>query len=317
MAITWLTPSAIAMGNTVNTWIDMDVSASVPAGATGVVLHVRGAASSVRTFGVRKKGSTDDRTGLIQSNYSNAWTIVGVDNDRVFQITRNANDTYLYLVGYTTDETSIFENSLEKVLGSAATWTDIDISADTGSNKAIGVIVEIKNTTSSSGNWGIRKKGSTDEYYYLIIENGITWAFIGVDDNEVLELKVADVGIKAYVIGYFTKDVVFNTNGTDISLTQTGGYYDLPALPSGATGGFIQVCGPTQTRSYAIRKNGTTQEFYGYVTRMAWAAVECDEDGLLEGRISNTAGRFYLSGYTLGSADPSADPTGIFFAAII
>lgn len=309
MAVTWLDPVILSLDSTLNTWVDVDVSAYVPAGATGVILHLAGA-SSAPTLGIRKKGSTDARFGKFNTTTTHMWAAIGIDGNRVFQTWRSRTDASIRLVGYTNDETVIFENGIEKVLDSTVTWTDVDISADTGSNKALGVIVEIKNTVESNQTWGIRKNGSTDEYYYLILANGITWAFIGVDDDEIFELKVSDVGVKAYVVGYFTKDVVFNTNGENISLTKTGAYYDLPALPSGATGGFIQVCGPTLTRYYAIRKNGSTETVYGYVSRMCWAAVECDVDGLLEGRIDNTAGKFYLSGYTLGS-------TGIFFAAII
>lgn len=313
MAVTWLDPVILSLDSTLSTWVDVDVSAYVPAGATGVILHLAGA-SSAPTLGIRKKGSTDARFGKFNTTTTHMWAAIGIDGNRVFQTWRSRTDARIRLVGYTSDEAVFFDNGTEITPSSINTWTDADISAATGSNTALGVIVEIKNTITTSYNFGVRKKGSTDEYYYLIIENGITWAFIGVDELETLQAKVGNLGVKVFVLGYFTKDVVFNTNAADHSLTAKGAYYDLTALPTGATGGFLQVCGPTQTRTYAIRKNGSTETVYGYVSRMCWAAVECDEDGLLEGRIDSTAGKFYLTGYTTAGEE---SPLGIMFATFI
>ena len=61
MAITFVTPVALTL-STSAAWTDADVSAYVPAGATGVILHLTNIYTSADLpIGLRKNGSTDNR----------------------------------------------------------------------------------------------------------------------------------------------------------------------------------------------------------------------------------------------------------------
>ena len=60
-------------------FVDIDVSTSVPAGATGVILHITADAGGARDIGLRKNGSTDSRIRSIVDT-SHSWAMVGVDS---------------------------------------------------------------------------------------------------------------------------------------------------------------------------------------------------------------------------------------------
>ncbi|MCK9320234.1 hypothetical protein, partial [Methanoculleus sp.] len=69
----------------------MDVSAIVPANATGVILHLyNDNGTTDYTIGFRKNGSTDNRTTLFGAA-NNMWCAIGVDANRIFEIYASNN----------------------------------------------------------------------------------------------------------------------------------------------------------------------------------------------------------------------------------
>lgn len=295
MGITWLTPSDITPG-TKGSWQDADVSGSVPSGATGVILHVyTGSIAAGRAVGFRKNGSTDNRIDDLWGD-SHFWVAVGVDSNRVLEL--YAEDTYVNfsLVGYFGSDASFFTNAVDKSLGSTGSWTDIDISSDTGGDTAIGAIFEVIGV-----NWprdyGFRKNGSTDNRVKRHYRHSA--AIVGVDGSEICEGNIGNTDMDFFLLGYITADSTFNTNATNLSLGSTGSWTDLSALPSGATGGFIEVI-TSGEYDFGLRKNGSSEDIYKGPggQEHAWGMVEADGSRLIEGKIANTNLDFFLVGYS-------------------
>lgn len=296
MAITWIDPVEITP-ETSGSWQDVDLSAYIPTSATGVMLHFANSSTgSGYSVGFRKNGSTDDRADNLYTN-SHMCCAIGVDSQQIVEI-RVFSTTAIesYLVGYFEDESVFFTNATEKAPSSTNTWLDCDISGQTSDDTAIAAIWEIIQL-SGLYNCGLRKNGSTDNRTQCAHRDH-SGAIIGVDENEVCELYRSSTNVKFYLVGYIKSGAVFLTNATDLSLSTTGTWLDLSALPSGAYGGFIEVHS-SGTYRYGLRKNGSSEEIYRRVYRHLWFFVECDEDQIIEGKIENTGADFYLVGYAI------------------
>jgi hypothetical protein len=289
----FITPVEITPGSA-GSWQDVDVSSYVPSGATGVVLHIVNKETTISIYaGYRKNGSTD--AYKYQNKSSHFWTAVGVDGSRILEL-YIGDTTYIdvYLVGYYTSDAVFFTNNVDKSISATLAWTDIDISSNTGTDTAIGAIVKIICTNTSIYTFGLRKNGSSDnrvkELYYQTAD------IIGVDGSEILEGYISNTYVDFYLLGYIISDSTFNTNATDVSLSSTGAWTDLSALPSGAIGGYIEA---TRTPySFGLRKKGTSESIY-YAPNygLCCAIVEADSSRIIEGKISSTTLDFFLVGY--------------------
>ncbi len=305
MAFTWITPTDITPATRDGSWQDVDLSELVPAGTVGVWLWVVGSNISGRELGLRKNGSTDDRR---KDMVGHLGAPVGLDANRVFEASlESANIANVYLVGYwAADDAAFFDNGIELSV-SVTTWTDQDISSYTGSDTAIAALVERGFAGSA---FGVRCNGSTDEIY---AGSWQCWAVVGVDENEVFELKRAYTSRHSYLVGYIKKGASFYVNTVDYSLATTGKYVPLAPLPEGATGGFFAVW--AAHHSYSLRKKGTAGDIYKDTYDLCWFGVEGDADRLVEGKIESTDVDFFLTGYTMvtpqiTSLTPDHGPVG-------
>jgi hypothetical protein len=299
MAVTWITPVDVSPSNVDFTWVDIDCSSYVPMNSTGVIIHVYNYYDGLAKIGLRKNGSTDSLLPLsYHFNLQQDWRCVGIDNNRIFEFYRTRPQQKIVLVGYTSSDCVFFINAIDKSFAVEDTWTDIDISANTGINTAIGAMFNIINVDTTLTNWGFRKNGSTDIRNSFAYAN--SFAVIGLDSNEICEGYVSELNqLGIYLIGYILSDWAFNTNATDVSLASSGSYIDLAALPVGATGGIIEVQDGSPGQYFALRKNGSSEDIYytpGYYH--AWSMVECDANRVIEGKISSILMNFYLIGYT-------------------
>lgn len=291
-----ITPVEVTPGTT-GSWQEVNVSAHVPSGATGVILHIINThASQTRYVNVRKKGSTDNRYSSIIRYYAHVWAATGVDANRVFEAYVSA-DVKIYLIAYTVSGVTFFTNAYNKSLSSSYAWEDIDCS-DVVPVGAIGLIFETYETDIYDY-IGFRKKGSTDNrtnYAYTPV-----WVMIGCNDAQVCQGYTSSyTDMSFFLIGYITDGAVFNTNATDISLGTTGSWQDLPALPEGeeipTTMGFIEVKS-SLARSYGLRENDSSEDFYYDTFYHNWAFVKCDANQIIEGKIENTSVDFFVVGY--------------------
>lgn len=300
------TPVSLTVSQTYGAWVDCDVSAYVPSGATGVLLHVVDTKDDAGKawMNFRKNGSTDDRTDYGLYYYGHTWRAVGVDSNRIFEYyhldtSGGTIGSYkkLYLIGYFGDEAVFFDNGIDKSTATTGSFVDIDISGHTGEDTAIGAIFEVYCQTSSEYSHFFRKKGSSTDIYdtYYGGKNGTF--IVGVNESGVCQQKIKDTGVDVYLIGYIKSGFVFETDMTDYSLSTIGSYVDLNALPSGATGGLFWVF--SKFNRFDLRKKGYETAIYEYPNSCtAFAFVQCNGDRIVEGKITNTNCDFYLIGYT-------------------
>jgi len=289
-----LTPVKVTPG-TINSWVDVDVSSHVPSGATGVLLHLVNNWVSSNDMGVRKNGSSDNRHPNLRA-YCHCWAAIGVDANRIFEayIGAYSPNLEIWLVGYTKDGVTFFDNGYDKSLGTPYVWTDIDCSTECPN--AIGLIFEVHPVTQSS--FGFRKNGSADNRWEGVLGHNSHTVIIGCDASQICEGRIGSTDCDFYLIGYITAGATFNTNATDLSLGTVDTWLDLASLPSGAVMGFIEVFNtPATANQYGLRKNGSSENIYRKGVFYPWAFVECDTAGLIEGKIEDTGIDFFLIGY--------------------
>ncbi|MCB2081384.1 MAG: hypothetical protein KDD76_02035, partial [Rickettsiales bacterium] len=299
MAITWITPVALTP-SAQDAWTDMDVSANVPAGATGVILRVHSLVTTNDILAFRKNGSTDNRTGAANdlSGGGSTWAFVGVDASRIFEYYTQGTDNHRWdLVGYFDDDAVFLTNAIDKSVSTTGSYVDIDISGDTGADTAIGAIFAA--TTPSIAYFSIRKNGSTDDFTPFDLDNKY-WPIIGVDASEICEIKqeaIADF----FLIGYITKHATFLTNATDVTPGSTLTWTDT-TLPVGATGGFLHFYGADDNQ-YGARKNGTSLAWNEpLVDEVGVVAVEADASRIIEVYKGTASVAAYLIGYSEAGA---------------
>ncbi len=288
-----ITPTEVTP-STAGSWQDMDASGSVPAGATGVILHCIFPYFSY-AFGLRKNGSTDNRITNVRYT-SHCWAMIGVDSNRVFEAyVGSTTDIDIYVVGYTVSGVTFKTNADNKSLSTTGSWQDIDCSSEAPS--AIGLIFEVVNVgTVAYG--GLRKNGSSDNRNtYNIFQHQSFGAVIGCDASQICEGYIETTDVDFYLLGYITDGCTFNTNATDVSLTTTGAWTDLSALPSGANMGFIEVASTSAYR-YGLRKNGSSEDIYKDARMHPWGIVECGASQIIEGEIESTNVDFFVVGYS-------------------
>lgn len=110
---------SVALGE-IDTWIDWDLSGTLPNGTLGVFLTLSSASVSQ---GVRKNGSTDDRhTAPL---HESSWAMIGVDENRILELWAHATSQVFYLNGYLTAGVIFNTNAPDLSLGSTGSWDDL------------------------------------------------------------------------------------------------------------------------------------------------------------------------------------------------
>ena len=298
MAYNKFTPTQITVGAT-GAWtdVDLDTYITVPANASTVYLRIVTIDNGINyAFGVRKNGSTDNRTTAIRRG-GREGAVIGIDAGNIFEAyTGNETDINIYIVGVSTDDAVMLTNGTLKTIASGS-WVDIDISADSGADTATGAFLEWIATAA----YGARKNGSTDNRVQIADSHVFTCC--GVDGSEIMEAFRTSGDNSPYLIGYIKSDATFNTNAPDISTATTGSYVDLTALTTGAVAGIIEISG---AGNYALRQNGATDDHYaapgGGGGTHAFDFIGADGSYLIEGKISATTVDFFEIGIFTGAA---------------
>lgn len=307
MALTFITETEITVSSA-NSWVDVDVSALVPASAVGIMVYINNTnGSAAYIAGIRKNGSTDDRKGYIEGS-GHTWQYVGLDGSRIFEA-YSGNTTYvnIFVQAYFESADAVFNTNATDI-GATTSYADYDLNVG---DSAKGVILECVNSHASNDYpFFVRNNGSTDDFYIgttsgARLINGTTkeYCVVGVDANEIYEVKVGHATyINVYVTAYLKGNFYFYVNMSNLSLTTTGAWTDLTALPTTygtPSAGFINQYNAGGTKyEYGLRKNGSTSTPYLYrMNTYNTALVECDVNGLIEGIIANRDEDFYLTGY--------------------
>ena len=286
---------------TTGSYVDVDVSASIPSGSVGVVLDVVDESDNTYSWAVRKNGSTDNRYLTIGAR-CHCYAMIGVDASRIFEAKIENTALKLYLVGYFDANCGFFDNGIDKSLTTTGSWVDIDVSGNGVPEGATAAIFQVT-TTKSTRTFGLRKNGSTDAFLYTMAGAASLYAIIGLDGSRICEGNISGTEVDFYLVGYCKAPVTMKTNADDISLGTTGAFTDIDITTQTealADGCIIQVVNPPTFYKGLIRKNGSTDDrsanskIYGHI----WALCGLDSGNILEGYIEHTGVDFKLLGYT-------------------
>lgn len=265
-------------------WEDVDVSAYVPTGATGVILHFYKTTAGSRAIGFRKKGSTDNcYTDMEGGSHGNA--LIGVDENLVFQV---YGVITVKLVGYTATGVVFFDNGYDKTPGILSSWQTVNCSAEAPS--AIGLIFEYRGTVAPAY-CGVRKNGSTDNRATSCPWH--CWAIIGCDATQNVQINVS-VANSTFLIGYITQGAVFKTNANDKSPASTLSWLDVDCSVE-APKAVMVFFEPFQMDG-GWRKNGSTEDIY-LKSRYFSGCVAVDANQVFETKVAYRPFGPYLNGY--------------------
>lgn len=294
---------------TTNSWQDVDCSANIPSGSTGVILKIVNTSSTVGDRAeVRKNGSSDDIGLIIVTQYTR-YAFVGVDENRIFEAYIANTAFKIYLIGYTDENVGFFTSAIDKTPGTTGSWQDVDVGGDGVPSGATGVICLLYNSSGSTAYYGgVRKNGSTSEVSYgrLAAGSRFVYQLCGVDANRIFEARISNAAFKVVLVGYTKNPVTFFDNPINKSLTQTNQWTDIDITgdTDPTADGAILLLRNESTTLYLegdVRKNGSSDDTTDYSwfgnTEVRGAATGVDANQIFEGWISNTAIDFYLIGY--------------------
>lgn len=290
-------------------WVDQNLSGVVPLGTVGAIVRFVNTGGSTRVIAVRKNGSTDSAGVSLLRAGNHAQFNVGLDGSLIFESFIDSADVEVWLEGFWYDSAHVvfFDNMVSKTLTPNGTWQDIDISADTGSDTAIGVICQINHNDGSQISYGARKNGSSDAITTGAPQNQLSQFIVGCDEDEVFEAFFANVPVTVTlnIIGYFKDSswINFYTTAENLSLSTTGSFQNIAGIFPAT---IIQVNSPSDV-NLELRVRGETEDFYGDYQYGKGAIVV---PGLVEGKIQTTDADFYAVAYIYGiygATQPTVD----------
>jgi len=286
-----ITPTQYIPG-AASSWQDIDVSAQVPIGATGAILHIVNVHFGELALGLRKKGSTDNRINGITNN-THCWAMIGVDANRVFEAyVGNTSQVQIYLVGYTGPQVVFFTNGVEKNVTSA--FVTIDSSAEVPAG-AIGLIFEwAQNMT------GMRNFGSTDDRRSAATVGHSCFGWIvGCDADRRCQAARGGAGPWLFLLGYVKSGAVFYVNAPNI--TPAGAGWTDISVPVTAAMVFVEVFSSATFGAYGLRKRGSSEDIQRNHRFHPQGYIEPDASHFIQGLryVGPPATTMFLQGYGL------------------
>lgn len=206
---------------------------------------------------------------------------------------------------------------VEVTPGSTGAWVDVDITDHVGEdagNVAVAVL-HILNRTLNEHTYGIRANGSTDDVTGVIEDEGQTYFWVGVDENDIFEAYISDANVEIWLVGYMTTDEAgYVVNGAWHN-ADNGAWTD--ADVSSDTGDdtavitFWRIVNTGVANSqYGLRMNGSTDDRRDVIYQgdLRGAAMACDVNEIVElYHQSNTAIDAHLMAWQTTNAQAVAN----------
>lgn len=291
---------------------NVDVSAHVPEGSTGVILEMINVGGSYGGYSVRMDGSTDDfydQDSLYP--HGHIYVLIGLSEEAIFEMKIKTTDCDAYLLGYTDESVYFYENAIDYNLGIITSWEDIDLSADVPEGST-GVIINAFTTTTNFG--GVRHPDSTDTFFKR--QYGLMSLLCGVNSSRMIQGYIGHFDFDHWLIGYTSAPITFNVNWDDVSIDATGSFTDVTVTDETTEGcnGVIIYIKSTNAGIFkgTIRENGATDD------RSTDSEIISDGCGfglsplgageIFEGYIEHIAVDFFVVGYIDSSPDNSVYP---------
>lgn len=213
---------------TLTGWQDVDITAHVgvdSGNVRGAILHIANQTGATRAFGVRPKGATTARTRDMANGWQ-AYQVVLVDEDGVFQVNCGSTSLEVCLIGYLlVDEYNGLVDEVEITPTEDGTYRTVDISAHVGSDTPIGAILALDNGCGSTHPAAyVRAVGSSDDYYWRCGAQTNTLAIVKLDANKRFEARVEGSCVNIFLLGWITANANFVTDLTLHGVSAAGQY---------------------------------------------------------------------------------------------
>jgi len=309
-----------------NEWKTVDVSAYVPAGATGVVLQCANTGAYQIHFGLRKLGSTDNIKPRFASTREHFWAIIGVDGSRKFQIwngiigTGAHADVEIYLVAYTTAAV-LFTNAYDKTPEVSGDYLTVDCSTEApgatglifrcGRDDQEDPIVVYVRQPGANWNWDLGRSSS--------------YCLVGCTNSQEVEVRMGTEGDKLYLLGYVTGGIKFALEYVAIHPSTQEVWEDIDLssyVPGSSTFALLQIHTGHGYFSYkaGVRKNETATDKKWAAFRHSMCIVELDDNHIIEEYLYSSAGWYFrlvgfvrvTSGY-IWASDEAGETTELHY----
>lgn len=188
---------------TTGAWATVDVSAYVDASTDGVVLLIDSTASADRDYAVREVGSGDSTTSLELEEYGNTMQVAGIDASDQFQVYVEDSSVKVYLVGRTKGSVVYYSDDVAITDPATGSWQELDADGSSVPTGANGMILEIANTSASTGyKLGTRHGESTHDWNGDIGDGTHLQGVAGLDDGNKWEQYMQDTALDVSIAAY-------------------------------------------------------------------------------------------------------------------
>jgi len=251
----WFTNAYDISLTTTGSWEDIDLSAYVPAGTSGVVVEVVNTANINDLSGV-VRGKEDTRNYMsnplfeAMAKETHRWQIVKVDSDRLIQGYIEDVAIDFKLQGYSLgSDPSYFANPPDITPATKEQWETVDVSAYVDAD-ADGVILFVDSIDGVKRKYAIRESGSIfldagpDKHQIGKYSN--TMYLVGLNSADKFQAWLQDVlTIKIYLVGQTKGSVVYNLEDLVVADPSTGSWQELDAaeynIPVEGNGLFLRA----------------------------------------------------------------------------
>lgn len=254
------------------------------------------------TFGFRKPGSTDTRTGKLKAKAQSA-VFIGVDTGRSLSYYLQHSDLVVYLVGYFGQEAVFYDNAIEQTAYTTLTWSQVDLSSTVPAG-AKAVIIEVVDTAQLGSNFGLYPGGGT----VIELKDPVKWhqwGVVGLNASRIYDLYADKNTHTVHLIGYLISGqwlqhpLADKTPAGADSFTDTDLTADITEIRTiGAALRFSWYSTPPTEYRFLPRKNGTGDDWDSYCEahNQSWYPVGKDTGDIVEIKIDDVNFNVYLYG---------------------
>lgn len=268
-------------------WQSVDLSATLPAGASGAYIRMRNTSASGVFMGARHPSVTDNLYNVVGAS-AYQHRLAGVNAARQIQLFRNDGGATYEIVGYSGDEYRPLTTTLFLTVTAATTWETVSVASATGTDTAVGVVL-LMGGSFVNGLGGARHPDSTDTFIAGnsapgFIGPAADW-FCGVNASEQLQIFLLNTSRSVPVTGYFVSGFTWNVNAINRGPAAAGSYQTLTTFPSGNTHGMYMFRGEDNAM---LRRVGDTFNALAVYDYQEWI-VPGDGSRQVEAQVANVA----------------------------
>ena len=301
---------------TTASWQDIDLSAHVPTGTTGVIVEVVNTGNTGDLSGVIR-GKEDARDYMSNVIYeamvgeTHRWQIVKVDSNLLIQGYIENTNIDFKLRGYTLgSDPSYFSNPPDVTPATKGQWETVDVTANVDSD-ADGVILFVDSTEGGEKEYALREMGSTfldpsGPDKNLLSRYSNTMYLVGINAADQFQVWLEEVlTMKIYLIGQTKGSVIYNLEDVAVADPTTGSWQEVDAddynIPAAANGIFFRVGDSGSSTKAGFRHGDSTDDWNGDIEKEThlFAGTGINADNVWDEYLENSNLDVYIAAYTV------------------